>query len=159
MKNKILFIISFIVAIALLILILSSLNIEKPIGGDKDEHGCLIAAGYTWNEEIGLCVRQWEIKNKSFSPIECTEQGGRTQNIVAGDYCYENETNIGMVVGFISPNVCCMPNNYCKDPRPEFCYEIYAPVCGFGNFGKQTFSNDCFVCMDSKVDYFINGEC
>ena len=81
---------------------------EIIIGGETDEHGCLIAAGYTWDEAIGLCVRPWEIKNKSFSPTECVELGGRTQNIVAGDYCYENETNIGMVIGFISPNVCCI---------------------------------------------------
>jgi len=29
------------------------------IGGDKDAHGCLIAAGYSWNESAGLCMRSW----------------------------------------------------------------------------------------------------
>jgi len=31
------------------------------IGGDRDEHGCLGAAGYRFNEEIGACIRDWEL--------------------------------------------------------------------------------------------------
>ena len=30
------------------------------IGGDKDEHGCLIAAGYSWCEPKQKCLRTWE---------------------------------------------------------------------------------------------------
>ncbi|MFH1326832.1 MAG: hypothetical protein ABIH59_01765 [archaeon] len=30
------------------------------IGGDRDEHGCLGPAGYTWNESEQKCVREWE---------------------------------------------------------------------------------------------------
>ncbi|OQA93743.1 MAG: hypothetical protein BWY24_00346 [Microgenomates group bacterium ADurb.Bin219] len=33
---------------------------EKLIGGDKDEHGCLIAAGYSWCEVKQKCLRIWE---------------------------------------------------------------------------------------------------
>ena len=35
---------------------------ENPelIGGDKDEHGCLIAAGYSWCEAKQKCLRLWE---------------------------------------------------------------------------------------------------
>ena len=161
MKNKLLFILSLGISIILFILLLFSIfNVEQPIGGDKDEHGCLISAGYLWNETLGICVRQWEIKNNSFSPTECIELGGRTQNIVAGDYCYENETNRGMVVGFISPNVCCVPNTYCpKEPSGEYCIQVYDPVCGFGDFGHETFSNSCFACLNSSVEYHIPGEC
>ncbi len=60
MKNKTLLIISLTVAVALLIIFLYySLNIEKPIGGERDEYGCLGPAGYTWNETDQLCVREW----------------------------------------------------------------------------------------------------
>ena len=31
------------------------------IGGDKDEHGCLIAAGYSWCEAKNKCLRVWEV--------------------------------------------------------------------------------------------------
>ena len=32
----------------------------KTIGGDKDEHGCLIAAGYSWCPSTQKCQRMWE---------------------------------------------------------------------------------------------------
>lgn len=31
------------------------------IGGDRDEHGCLGAAGYSYNQTIGACLREWEL--------------------------------------------------------------------------------------------------
>jgi hypothetical protein len=34
---------------------------ETPIvGGDKDEHGCIGSAGYTWCEAKQKCLRTWE---------------------------------------------------------------------------------------------------
>jgi hypothetical protein len=33
---------------------------SKIIGGEKDEHGCLIAAGYSWCEPKNKCLRIWE---------------------------------------------------------------------------------------------------
>ena len=35
-------------------------NGKKLIGGDKDEHGCYIAAGYSWCETKQKCLRNWE---------------------------------------------------------------------------------------------------
>ncbi|TRZ78175.1 hypothetical protein D4R87_01200 [bacterium] len=37
---------------------------EQIIGGDRDEHGCLGPAGYSWNEESSACLREWEIENE-----------------------------------------------------------------------------------------------
>ena len=34
---------------------------EKHIGGQRDEHGCLVAAGYSWNENAKACIREWEL--------------------------------------------------------------------------------------------------
>jgi hypothetical protein len=33
---------------------------EMIIGGDKDEHGCYLMAGYTWCEARQECLRAWE---------------------------------------------------------------------------------------------------
>ena len=33
---------------------------NEPIGGNKDENGCLIGAGYTWCEAKQKCLRIWE---------------------------------------------------------------------------------------------------
>ena len=34
---------------------------SKNIGGDRDEHGCLIAAGYGFDAEVGACIRAFEM--------------------------------------------------------------------------------------------------
>ncbi len=31
------------------------------IGGDRDEHGCLIAAGYSFDERVDACTRAFEL--------------------------------------------------------------------------------------------------
>jgi len=33
---------------------------KKLIGGDRDEHGCLTPAGYSWCETKQKCLRSWE---------------------------------------------------------------------------------------------------
>lgn len=33
---------------------------KRLIGGDKDEHGCLTPAGYSWCETKQKCLRKWE---------------------------------------------------------------------------------------------------
>lgn len=33
---------------------------QQPIGGQKDEHGCLVAAGYSWCSARQECERSWE---------------------------------------------------------------------------------------------------
>lgn len=55
----------FIVSITLLGGIALSVSAQtitppKPIGGDKDTHGCLISAGYSWNAAQKACTRPWE---------------------------------------------------------------------------------------------------
>lgn len=32
----------------------------QPLGGDKDEHGCIGSAGYIWCEAKQKCLRTWE---------------------------------------------------------------------------------------------------
>ena len=36
-------------------------QIKKPIGGERDEFGCLGPAGYQFIEEVGACGRSWEL--------------------------------------------------------------------------------------------------
>jgi hypothetical protein len=35
-------------------------NVPELIGGQKDERGCLIPAGYSWCEAKQKCLRTWE---------------------------------------------------------------------------------------------------
>ncbi len=41
---------------------------ETPLGGDRDEHGCILSAGYSWCEPKSKCVRIWE--EKCFESVE-----------------------------------------------------------------------------------------
>ncbi|VVB77982.1 Uncharacterised protein [uncultured archaeon] len=67
MKNKYL---DLTLMLTILIVILGALmtysyikegNSQNIIGGDKDSHGCLGPAGYSWNSSIGACIREWEL--------------------------------------------------------------------------------------------------
>jgi hypothetical protein len=33
---------------------------DQKVGGDRDEHGCIGSAGYTWCPEKNKCLRIWE---------------------------------------------------------------------------------------------------
>lgn len=44
---------------SLLILVLASGCVQMP-GGDRDGHGCIPSAGYSWCEEKQKCLREWE---------------------------------------------------------------------------------------------------
>jgi eight-cysteine-cluster-containing protein len=39
---------------------------QKLIGGDKDEHGCLVAAGYSWCPSTQQCQKMWETYCEEF---------------------------------------------------------------------------------------------
>lgn len=59
----------------------------KNIGGDRDEYGCLVAAGYSWCEEKQKCLREWEepceaIGNKG---EDCAVMGCHGLDIVCGE--------------------------------------------------------------------------
>jgi hypothetical protein len=42
---------------------------EALLGGDKDEHGCIGSAGYTWCEVKGKCLRRWEEPCEAQEPV------------------------------------------------------------------------------------------
>ncbi len=45
---------------------------QQIVGGDKDEHGCIGSAGYTWCEAKNKCLRIWEEK--------CTQENNSKEN-------------------------------------------------------------------------------
>lgn len=42
------------------------------IGGERDEHGCLVAAGETWSELKQSCVQVFDIEQR-LNPVEVTD--------------------------------------------------------------------------------------
>lgn len=72
MKNKNLLITLIIIVVVIVLFVvyfsmnsvskINNSNVNEPplIGGQKDAHGCLIAAGYSWCESKQKCLRIWE---------------------------------------------------------------------------------------------------
>ena len=58
----------YLVALSIAILLTGCTSVietsDEPIqniGGQRDVHGCLGPAGYSWNGEVGACIREWEL--------------------------------------------------------------------------------------------------
>ncbi|UOG92419.1 MAG: hypothetical protein L3K52_01475 [Candidatus Thiothrix sulfatifontis] len=60
----------------------------------------------------------------------------------------------------------------CREPRPEICYEVFAPVCAqlrdpltrcvnapCPSTLQATYVNDCKACADPQVQGFVPGQC
>ena len=66
---------------------------DQPIGGQRDEHGCLGPAGYNWNEEVNACIREWEL-----------DESQRKASKIAVDHVgYQHATTIVSVDVFRCP--------------------------------------------------------
>lgn len=50
-----------LLVMSLVILVMFTEGCTQQIGGERDEHGCLNAAGYSWNSSVGACIREWEL--------------------------------------------------------------------------------------------------
>ncbi|MFC1787905.1 hypothetical protein ACFLZY_01655 [Patescibacteria group bacterium] len=73
--------------------------------------GCYTVTIEHEKDRVDVDLENWQVKNQSLTPDDCLELGGRTVNTVGGATCNENEENLGQVTGFISPNICCVPQN------------------------------------------------
>jgi len=47
---------------AIILMLLASCTTNRGLmtGNDKDAHGCIGSAGYTWSELLKTCIRTWE---------------------------------------------------------------------------------------------------
>ena len=94
--------------IFLILICILMIGCERRIGGQTDEHGCLIAAGYQWCETTQKCQRFWEEPCPSeiqeelsgLTPEDCEIKGGKTAK-----ECNQDETSIGEIRD--SNNLCC----------------------------------------------------
>lgn len=67
MKNKV--IIGIVVVIAVVVVgyqfggdqLVAGIFNQHPVGGQRDAHGCLTPAGYSYDEQVGACVREFDL--------------------------------------------------------------------------------------------------
>jgi hypothetical protein len=144
------------------------------VGGETDERGCLTGAGYSWDNDVGACTRNWELNEEqkkavkiAVAPLSYSVTVINVVTLRCGEGCYEVELqrndnretfHIVLMNWKISDSE---EKNYCseEDRAGDFCIELYAPVCGiFSDGTSKTFSNSCFACKE-EIEYWISGEC
>jgi hypothetical protein len=91
---------------------------DQIIGGERDEHDCLLSAGYSWNQTDNACVREWLKPEGDYKqPFQCSSESRGA----------------------------------------EACISLYEPVCSYD--GQSQFSNSCFACINSSIEFYTQGEC
>ncbi len=171
MKKLLTFLLLIPLAIAL-----SGCTTEQPIGGERDEHGCLGPAGYSWDEEIRACVRTWELDESQKEAAEiAVEQVGSEKYLTVTKVetlrclgCFIIELEKGEERDVISVELSdwdviseTLVRHTCteQERQAEICTMEYMSVCGFKADGSsKTYGNDCQACADG-VEYWEVGEC
>jgi len=81
---------------------------EKSVGGETDEHGCLLMAGYTWCETKDKCIRNWVEECPSQNKLEC-----------------ELDENCIPLPSDCHPTVCINMKYENDYDKPDVCTEIF----------------------------------
>lgn len=147
---------------------------QVKIGGDRDEHGCLVSAGYAWNEEVGACFREWELNDdqKRAAGIAVDYLGKQKGLTVVGAEamfctgCFvvgldKYGDRIEVEINNWTAESKTLKLHYCteKEKAADACTMEYDPVCGYLKDGSsQTYSNGCVACS-AGADYWTKGEC
>ena len=137
------------------------------IGGDKDEHGCIGSAGYSWCAVKQKCLRVREEQCEA-APGEGTisnfEDCAKAGNPVMESYPRQCRTNGQTFVEHITSETLCKP----EQRGAEVCTQNYDPVCAKVNIQcikapcypvGETFSNACRACANPLVESYTNGTC
>ena len=82
----------YIIFVLVISLFIIGCSEEKIIGGDKDEHGCLIGAGYTWCESKEKCLRTWEEECSDDETLECENDSDCVKGGCSGTVCQSKDT-------------------------------------------------------------------
>ena len=81
MKKIILLIVAFVLLGVLLIVYIPFTPSAPQVGADKDEHGCIASAGYTYSVIRKECVRLWEV-GIALAPVAAMSNPGLVAYVV-----------------------------------------------------------------------------
>ena len=151
---------------------------QELIGGQRDEHGCLGPAGYSYNEEINTCIREWELDDNQREAAKIAVEflnpikGSTITQVDYGECegCFAVYMSLHLNVGDKRVKVDIIDWEavssfeieddvvYCTEEQKaaEICTLDYTPVCGDDGV---TYGNSCSGCSSGEIDYYTIGEC
>jgi hypothetical protein len=147
-----------------------------PIGGQRDEHGCLGPAGYSWDENVSACVRPWELNESQkqaagiaadfIEPEYATTVTGVETLSCPGCFIVtaeqgEARDRFTVTIANWTASEKTWTYHQCTDAEKaaEACTMEAMPVCGHASDGtSQTYGNKCVACS-AGIDYWENGAC
>ena len=156
-------------------------NEDILVGGDRDSHGCIPSAGYSWCEGLQKCIRSWEEKCfESPVPINecvCTFQYDPVcgiNGVTYGNSCVANCAQVKInYSGECRSTDSNVGDSNVDDLNSCICTKEYAPVCALIKDPncvcpdgamckcasvKKTFSNKCMA-KCAGVSILREGAC
>jgi len=95
-------------------------NQTQLVGGDRDSHGCIGSAGYTWCEAKQKCLRPWEEPCEADQTAGCLSSGGKI--VTQTCYCANAQDFY---------NTCLVGACGCG-PNPAYAKQLKVCQCGQG---------------------------
>ncbi len=149
-------------------------HVDEPVptGGGTDDYGCLGSAGYTYDEDLQVCMREWE-----FGPEErvlinlAVEEVGSTKGLtvlnitnLTCDDCHNvalRKDELTSFEVFIEKNKIFSVRTSIRcteeDRDVRVCTQIREQVCAYPI--KKSYGSSCLACKDANVDYYTLGDC
>jgi hypothetical protein len=125
-KSPLIIIVSLFVVLSLSIFFLvnrlKSSSSDNLVGKDRDEHGCIGSAGYSWCEAKQKCFRPWEESCDNGTPNVCGLENCHGLEIVCGPEPAQICTEIYMLGDRCRQHVQCgFVNGICQqEENPQF---------------------------------------
>ncbi len=175
MNNKIFLLLVLLVSLALLITPVFAIdrnndsnsnddefdsNEDILVGGDRDSHGCIPSAGYSWCEEKQKCLRVWEedCDTNTVSPNECVctfqyDPVCGENGITYGNKCAANCEKID--IDYAGE---CRTDTNNVEPENCICTREYMPVCGSVKDPNCVCPKDA-MCKCGAVEKTFSNKC
>ena len=102
---------------------------KKLIGGDKDSHGCLIGAGYSWCESKQKCLRVFEescaesfcLRDNVAGVYKCGDYVKVISSLIGGGVSYYTDNMTEIQCPVVGPDYV---SKECKDISGLSCIEV-----------------------------------